>query len=635
MDQAALAPLVAAGFEIVSVVSPAQALGRVVRARQVGAPSGTAVAALSLNSHGAAIAIVSGTEVIHSRIVEWSLGTPFVDKRGARSELLDRYLLVSQIAPQLQHDIDLVRPVHGVTVTSVMACGNLPDLRSIAMLLIEEMDIEVETLDSPELLDPGIAPGTFGDAVASLQLAAAVASPGETRVLVQESAPTSKASEPPVERPPKRFWSGAHLQSLAAVGVFAFYVGWSVIQVAGSSPARPIFADGIDQILAAALPAGTATAGPEPRAEATSGRSAAVTPAAPTSVPASVPASERGEAAPGPAVVRPGNRRPNVQGSPAGLPLPTVDGIMIARTQRLAIVGGIVVAPGDPVGTRAIARIERDGVVLREPSGREIYVPIRPKKPRAPVRERLKEPPPSANRNPWGYVNTHMALIETRDLWKTYVMGDEEIHALRGVSIEIQRGEYVAIMGPSGSGKSTLMNLIGCLDTPSKGSYLLNDKEVASMNDDELARIRNEEIGFVFQTFNLLPRATALHNVELPLVYGGVTGKLRQERAREALAKVELTERASHRPNELSGGQRQRVAIARALVNNPSILLADEPTGNLDSKTGNEIMGVFEKLHMNGNTIVLVTHEADIAAYAHRVISIRDGQVEKDVSRAA
>jgi putative ABC transport system ATP-binding protein len=228
-----------------------------------------------------------------------------------------------------------------------------------------------------------------------------------------------------------------------------------------------------------------------------------------------------------------------------------------------------------------------------------------------------------------------MALIETRDLWKTYVMGDEEIHALRGVSIEIQRGEYVAIMGPSGSGKSTLMNLIGCLDTPTKGSYLLNDKEVAAMNDDELARIRNEEIGFVFQTFNLLPRATALHNVELPLVYAGISGKTRQERAREALAKVELTERASHRPSELSGGQRQRVAIARALVNNPSILLADEPTGNLDSKTGTEIMGVFDRLHGGGNTIVLVTHEADIAAYAHRVIHIRDGQVEKDVKRAA
>ncbi len=228
-----------------------------------------------------------------------------------------------------------------------------------------------------------------------------------------------------------------------------------------------------------------------------------------------------------------------------------------------------------------------------------------------------------------------MALIETRDLWKTYVMGEEEIHALRGVSIAIERGEYVAIMGPSGSGKSTLMNLIGCLDTPTKGSYLLNEKEVESMNDDELARIRNEEIGFVFQTFNLLPRATALHNVELPLVYAGVSSKVRQERARQALEKVELTSRASHRPNELSGGQRQRVAIARALVNNPSILLADEPTGNLDSKTGTEIMGVFARLHEGGNTIILVTHEPDIAAYAHRVISIRDGQVEKDARRAA
>jgi putative ABC transport system ATP-binding protein len=228
-----------------------------------------------------------------------------------------------------------------------------------------------------------------------------------------------------------------------------------------------------------------------------------------------------------------------------------------------------------------------------------------------------------------------VALIETQDLWKTYVMGSEEIHALRGVSIQIPRGEYVAIMGPSGSGKSTLMNLIGCLDTPSKGSYLLNNKQVSQMNDDELARIRNEEIGFVFQTFNLLPRATALHNVELPLVYAGVSAKDRSERAKAALAKVELESRMSHRPNELSGGQRQRVAIARALVNNPSILLADEPTGNLDSKTGVEIMALFERLHEAGNTIVLVTHEAEIAEHAHRVIHIRDGQVENDVRRAA
>jgi putative ABC transport system ATP-binding protein len=227
-----------------------------------------------------------------------------------------------------------------------------------------------------------------------------------------------------------------------------------------------------------------------------------------------------------------------------------------------------------------------------------------------------------------------MALIETRDLWKTYVMGTEQIHALRGVSIEIARGEYVAIMGPSGSGKSTLMNLIGCLDTPSKGSYLLNGKQVSQMNDNELARIRNEEIGFVFQTFNLLPRASALQNVELPLVYAGISGVERQTRAKGALERVELTSRMSHRPNELSGGQRQRVAIARALVNNPSILLADEPTGNLDSKTGNEIMGLFAKLHEAGNTIILVTHEADIAAYAHRTIHIRDGQVEKDVRAA-
>ena len=224
-----------------------------------------------------------------------------------------------------------------------------------------------------------------------------------------------------------------------------------------------------------------------------------------------------------------------------------------------------------------------------------------------------------------------MPLIETRDLWKTYVMGDEEIHALRGVSISIERGEYVAIMGPSGSGKSTLMTLIGCLDTPSKGTYLLNGKMVSEMNDNELARIRNEEIGFVFQTFNLLPRASALHNVELPLVYAGMSKSARIEQAKAAIEKVELTHRMNHKPNELSGGQRQRVAIARALVNNPSILLADEPTGNLDSKTGVEIMALFARLHQAGNTIIVVTHEPDIAAYAHRVIAIRDGEVAKDV----
>ena len=228
-----------------------------------------------------------------------------------------------------------------------------------------------------------------------------------------------------------------------------------------------------------------------------------------------------------------------------------------------------------------------------------------------------------------------MALIETHDLWKTYAMGAEEVHALRGISVQIEQGEYVAVMGPSGSGKSTLMNLIGCLDTPTKGTYLLNGKRVSDMNDNELARIRNEEIGFVFQTFNLLPRASALHNVELPLVYAGVPARVREERARVALERVDLLPRMTHRPNELSGGQRQRVAIARALVNNPSLLLADEPTGNLDSKTGAEIMALFARLHEAGNTIILVTHEADIAVFAHRIVHLRDGQIEKDVRRAA
>jgi putative ABC transport system ATP-binding protein len=221
-------------------------------------------------------------------------------------------------------------------------------------------------------------------------------------------------------------------------------------------------------------------------------------------------------------------------------------------------------------------------------------------------------------------------VIRTYDLWKTYVMGDSEIHAVSGVDIEIKRGEYVAIMGPSGSGKSTLMNLIGCLDTPTSGQYYINGNLVSQMSDDELARIRNKEIGFVFQTFNLLPRATSLHNVELPLIYAGVSAEKRLEMARTAMKAVDLEARMYHKPNELSGGQRQRVAVARALVNNPSILLADEPTGNLDTATGNEIMALFERLYQQGNTIVLVTHEPDIALHAHRVIHVRDGKVEKD-----
>ena len=224
-----------------------------------------------------------------------------------------------------------------------------------------------------------------------------------------------------------------------------------------------------------------------------------------------------------------------------------------------------------------------------------------------------------------------LPLIRMRDIWKTYQMGSEELHALRELNFDVNKGEYVAIIGPSGSGKSTLMNVIGCLDSPSQGSYWINGKLVSEMSDDELARIRNKEIGFVFQTFNLLARADALHNVELPLIYAGVGVEERRQRATTALQSVELGERTSHRPNELSGGQRQRVAIARALVNNPSILLADEPTGALDTKTSHEIMELFERLHEAGNTIILVTHEQDVAARAHRIVTIRDGKVESDI----
>jgi putative ABC transport system ATP-binding protein len=223
-------------------------------------------------------------------------------------------------------------------------------------------------------------------------------------------------------------------------------------------------------------------------------------------------------------------------------------------------------------------------------------------------------------------------VIQIRDLTRSYVMGAETVNALRGVSLEIRRNEYVAIMGPSGSGKSTLMNLIGCLDTPSTGEYWLNGQEVSRMPDDALARVRNREIGFVFQTFNLLPRATALQNVELPLVYAGVGARERRDRAKSALTRVGLGERMGHRPNELSGGQRQRVAIARALVNDPAILLADEPTGNLDSTTSEEIMRVFETLHGQGQTVIMVTHEPDIAAHAARVIVLRDGRVASDTT---
>jgi putative ABC transport system ATP-binding protein len=231
--------------------------------------------------------------------------------------------------------------------------------------------------------------------------------------------------------------------------------------------------------------------------------------------------------------------------------------------------------------------------------------------------------------------NGNDVIIETHDLWKTYQVGVEEVHALRGVDLRILKNEYVAIMGPSGSGKSTLMNLIGCLDTPTRGEYRLRGTLVSELNDDELARIRNQEIGFVFQTFNLLARATALHNVELPLIYRGTPADERMKKAKEALASVDLTDRMYHKPNELSGGQRQRVAIARALVNEPSLLLADEPTGNLDSKTGDEILALFDELHGRGHTILLVTHDEKIARHAHRIVRTLDGMISSDTGTGA
>lgn len=224
-----------------------------------------------------------------------------------------------------------------------------------------------------------------------------------------------------------------------------------------------------------------------------------------------------------------------------------------------------------------------------------------------------------------------MLVIDIKDLTKTYIMGEQTVRALRGVSLQIEKNEYVALMGPSGSGKSTLMNMLGCLDTPSSGSYVLNGADVSRLSDDELAGIRNKEIGFVFQTFNLIPRISALDNVALPLVYAGMSGSKRKARAREVLESVGLGTRVDHRPNELSGGQRQRVAVARALVNSPSIILADEPTGNLDSKTSIEIMALFEEIHRQGNTVILVTHEPDIAAHAHRIVRLRDGVIESDI----
>lgn len=360
-DESSIAPLVEAGFDVGAVLTPAQALARVVRPRMVDAAKGTTVAALSLNTHGAVIAIVSGTEVVHSRTVEWSLGTPFT---GARSELLDRYLIVSQIAPQLEHVIRLVRPVYGVTVTTVVACGNLPNLRSLAMLLIQEMDLEVETLDSDELLDPSMASGATIENIASLQLAAALASPGETQKPAPvEPEPVRHSLSQNRNETPAPTRSGPRLQSLTAVAAVVFCAVWSALQVSGTSPAMRVFPNGVD--LGERLAVSTPSSAPELQTEATSGAAEAIE-ARP--VASASPRSSDGNSA--------SRQRP----APAE-PLPSVDGILIAGDRRLAIVGGEVVAAGDMVGVRAVSRIEKGGVVLREPSGREIYVAIRPRRP--------------------------------------------------------------------------------------------------------------------------------------------------------------------------------------------------------------------------------------------------------------
>jgi hypothetical protein len=361
-DESSVAPLVEAGFDVGAVLTPAQALARVVRPRIVDAAPGTAVAALSLNTHGAVVAIVSGTEVVHSRTFEWSLGTPFT---GARSELLDRYLIVSQIAPQLAHVIELVRPVYGVTVTTVVACGNLPNLRSLAMLLIEEMDLEVETLDSDELLDPSMASGATIENIPSLQLAAAVASPGETpRPASVDPEPVRHSLTQNRNETTAPTRSGTRrLQSLTAVAAVVLCAVWSALQVSGTSPAMRVFPNGVD--LGERLAVSTPLSAPELQTEATSGATEAIEARPVASAP---PRSASGNSA--------SRQRPASIG-----PLPSVDGILIAGDRRLAIVGGEVVAAGDVVGVRAVSRIERDGVVLREPSGREIYVAIRPRRP--------------------------------------------------------------------------------------------------------------------------------------------------------------------------------------------------------------------------------------------------------------